>query len=70
MSRVVKFAAIQLSKSWDLEDNLNKAKKPFVKRHKTERMLFFLRNCSLPLTSAKSRKQNISSWQKKQKTVV
>jgi len=27
MSRVVKFAAIQLSKSWDLEDNLNKAKK-------------------------------------------
>ncbi|CAM3008108.1 N-carbamoylputrescine amidase [Vibrio diazotrophicus] len=27
MSRVVKFAAIQLSKSWDLEDNLNKEKK-------------------------------------------
>ncbi|PNI00262.1 N-carbamoylputrescine amidase [Vibrio diazotrophicus] len=27
MNRVVKFAAIQLSKSWDLEDNLNKAKK-------------------------------------------
>ena len=27
MSRVVKFAAIKLYKSWDLEDNLNKAKK-------------------------------------------
>ncbi|UOE82837.1 N-carbamoylputrescine amidase [Vibrio splendidus] len=26
MSRVVKFAALQLTKSWDLEDNLNKAK--------------------------------------------
>ena len=27
MSRVVKFAALQLTKSWDLEDNLNKAKR-------------------------------------------
>ncbi len=27
MSKVVKFAALQLTKSWDLEDNLNKAKK-------------------------------------------
>lgn len=26
MSRVVKFAALQLTKSWDLDDNLNKAK--------------------------------------------
>ncbi|CAM2928681.1 N-carbamoylputrescine amidase [Vibrio rarus] len=26
MSRVVKFAALQLTKSWDLQDNLNKAK--------------------------------------------
>ncbi|KOO04575.1 N-carbamoylputrescine amidase [Vibrio nereis] len=26
MSKVVKFAALQLTKSWDLEDNLNKAK--------------------------------------------
>ncbi|MBR9787064.1 MAG: N-carbamoylputrescine amidase [Vibrionaceae bacterium] len=27
MSKVVKFAALQLTKSWDLEDNLDKAKK-------------------------------------------
>ncbi len=27
MSKVVKFAALQLTKSWDLEDNLAKAKK-------------------------------------------
>lgn len=27
MSKVVKFAALQLTKSWDLEENLAKAKK-------------------------------------------
>lgn len=38
MSKVVKFAALQLTKSWDLEDNLAKAKKRrFVKQHKTVR---------------------------------
>ncbi len=37
MSKVVKFAALQLTKSWDLEDNLAKAKRRFVKQHKTVR---------------------------------
>lgn len=68
MSRVVKFAALQLTKSWDLEDNLNKAKQAIREAASNGANVILPQELFAAPYFCKSRKRNTSSWQKRQKT--
>lgn len=66
MSKVVKFAALQLTKSWDLEENLAKAKKAIREAAQNGANVILPQELFAAPYFCKNKKRSISSSQKRQ----
>ena len=70
MSRVVKFAALQLTKSWDLEDNLNKAKQAIREAASNGANVILPQELfAAPYFCKKAGSESTSNWLKRPRTV-